>query len=366
MIQKKFTLLAGLAGLLTGVSAFSFGSMEVLAADAPASTSAPVTTGVSAANISSINRNIYKNYISVSYENDLIGSGSDQNYTSGVQLNYFNVERRPPAIMNTLADSWLGFDIGEATATSYAIGQKIYTPKDISDPNSQPNDRPWAGWLYGSVALSNVSKDHVDSFGLTLGVVGPASLAEQTQTFIHKNITDSPEPMGWDHQLHAEPGVILSWDRRWPVVLAAEVGGFRLQGEPNISLALGNVNTFVGFGGTLTFGPNQKQLQDTPPRIPPAMSGTGYFDTPASRDYDWYLFTGVNARAVARDIFLDGNTFRDSESVDKKNFVADANAGVALTYGQTRFSYTLIYRTKEFYGQEDPSIFGSFTVTRRF
>lgn len=366
MIQKKFTLLAGLAGLLTGVSAFSFGSMEVLAADAPASTSAPVTTGVSAANISSINRNIYKNYISVSYENDLIGSGSDQNYTSGVQLNYFNVERRPPAIMNTLADSWLGFDIGEATATSYAIGQKIYTPKDISDPNSQPNDRPWAGWLYGSVALSNVSKDHVDSFGLTLGVVGPASLAEQTQTFIHKNITDSPEPMGWDHQLHAEPGVILSWDRRWPVVLAAEVGGFRLQGEPNVSLALGNVNTFVGFGGTLTFGPNQKQLQDTPPRIPPAMSGTGYFDTPASRDYDWYLFTGVNARAVARDIFLDGNTFRDSESVDKKNFVADANAGVALTYGQTRFSYTLIYRTKEFYGQEDPSIFGSFTVTRRF
>ena len=366
MIQKKFTLLAGLAGLLTGVSAFSFGSMEVLAADAPASTSAPVTTGVSAANISSINRNIYKNYISVSYENDLIGSGSDQNYTSGVQLNYFNVERRPPAIMNTLADSWLGFDIGEATATSYAIGQKIYTPKDISDPNSQPNDRPWAGWLYGSVALSNVSKDHVDSFGLTLGVVGPASLAEQTQTFIHKNITDSPEPMGWDHQLHAEPGVILSWDRRWPVVLAAEVGGFRLQGEPNVSLALGNVNTFVGFGGTLTFGPNQKQLQDTPPRTPPAMSGTGYFDTPASRDYDWYLFTGVNARAVARDIFLDGNTFRDSESVDKKNFVADANAGVALTYGQTRFSYTLIYRTKEFYGQEDPSIFGSFTVTRRF
>lgn len=343
--------------VLTGVSLLGLGSSDGFAADAPATTTP---------NIASINRNIYKNYISVSYENDLIGSGSDQNYTSGVQFNYFNVERRPPAIMNVLADSWLGFDIGDATATSYAIGQKIYTPKDISNPNSQPNDRPWAGWLYGSVALSNVSKEHVDSFGLTLGVVGPASLAEQAQTFIHENITDSPEPMGWDHQLHAEPGIILSWDRRWPVVLAAEVGGFRLQGEPNVSLALGNVNTFVGFGGTLTFGPNQKQLQDTPPRIPPAMTGTGYFDTPASRDYDWYLFTGINARAVARDIFLDGNTFRDSESVDKKNFVADANAGVALTYGQTRLSYTLIYRTKEFYGQEDPSIFGSLTVTRRF
>lgn len=353
MATKKFSLLIS---LLTGISTFASGylvSSSSFAADTPPS-------------ISSINRNVYKNYISVSYENDLIGSGSDENYTSGVQINYFNVERKPPAILNTLADSWLGFDIGEATATSYAIGQKIYTPKDIRNRNAQPDDRPWAGWLYGSIGLSNVSKEHVDSFALTLGIVGPASLAEQTQTFIHKNITSSPEPMGWDHQLHTEPGIILSWDRRWPVILATEVGGWRLQGEPNISLALGNVNSFVGVGGTLTFGPHQKQLQDTPPRIPPAMSGTGYFDTPLDRDYDWYLFTGINGRAVARDIFLDGNSFRDSESVDKKNFVADANAGVAITYGQTRFSYTLVYRTKEFYGQEDPSIFGSFTITRRF
>lgn len=357
MAPKKFALLLG---LFTSALPLSLGNSGAFAAETPI----PATSA--ADGISSINRNIYKNYISVSYENDLIGSGSDENYTSGVQINYFNVDRKPPAILNTLADSWMGFDIGETTATSYAIGQKIYTPKDIRNPNRQPKDRPWAGWLYGSVALSNVSKEHVDSFGITLGVVGPPSLAETTQKFIHDNITDSPEPMGWDYQLHTEPGVILSWERRWPVILAAQVGGFRLQGEPNVSFAVGNINTFAGFGGTLTFGPNQRQVQDTPPRIPPAMSGTGYFDTPASRDYDWYLFTGINGRAIARDIFLDGNSFRDSESVDKKNFVADANAGLAITYGQTRFSYTLVYRTKEFDGQEDPSIFGSFSVTRRF
>lgn len=357
MAPKKFALLLG---LFTSALPLSLGNSGAFAAETPI----PATSA--ADGISSINRNVYKNYISVSYENDLIGSGSDENYTSGVQINYFNVDRKPPAILNTLADSWMGFGIGETTATSYAIGQKIYTPKDIRNPNRQPKDRPWAGWLYGSVALSNVSKEHVDSFGITLGVVGPPSLAETTQKFIHDNITDSPEPMGWDYQLHTEPGVILSWERRWPVILAAQVGGFRLQGEPNVSFAVGNINTFAGFGGTLTFGPNQRQVQDTPPRIPPAMSGTGYFDTPASRDYDWYLFTGINGRAIARDIFLDGNSFRDSESVDKKNFVADANAGLAITYGQTRFSYTLVYRTKEFDGQEDPSIFGSFSVTRRF
>jgi len=262
-----------------------------------------------APSVSSIHKNKYKSYLSFSYENDLIGNGTDQNYTSGVQLNYFNIDRKPPVLVKKVADSWLGFDIGEATATSYTLGQKIYTPKDISIATPQNNERPWAGWLYGGVAFSNVYSDHVDNFGLILGVVGPASLAEQTQSFIHENITDSPDPKGWNNQLHTEPGVIVTWERRWPVTLAAELGGYRLQGEPNMSFAVGNINTYAGVGGTLTFGPNQKQLQDTPPRIPPAMSGTGYFDTPTDRDWDWYVFAGVNGRAVARDIFLDGNTF---------------------------------------------------------
>ncbi|MEK7802387.1 MAG: lipid A-modifier LpxR family protein, partial [Pseudomonadota bacterium] len=141
---------------------------------------------------------------------------------------------------------------------------------------------------------------------------------------------------------------------------------YRLRVEPNAGIAIGNVSTFAGVGGTMTFGPNQKQLQDTPPRLPPAMAGTGYFDTPQNRDWDWYLFTGLNGRIVARDIFLDGNSFRDSAAIDKKRFVMDANAGAAITYGDTRLAYTLIYRTKEFYGQSDPAIFGSLSLTRRF
>jgi len=318
------------------------------------------------ASIKTINKNIHKNYISLSYENDLIGGGSDKFYTSGIQLNYFNVDKKPPKPIKRLADSWMGFDVGDATATSYTLGQKIFTPRNISNPNPQSNDRPWAGWLYGAVGLSNIYPTHVDHFGLTLGVIGPASLAEQTQSFIHEQITDSPEPRGWNNQLHTEPGLILSWDRRWPMVIAADVDGFRLQAEPNISIAVGNVSSFAGVGGTLTFGPNQKQLQDTPPRLPPAMAGTGYFDTPDNRDWDWYLFAGVNGRAVARDIFLDGNSFRDSPSIDKKNIVIDSNAGLAVTYGDTRISYTIVYRTKEFYGQDDPAIFGSMSLTRRF
>lgn len=316
--------------------------------------------------VNSIAKNPKRSYLNISYENDLIGNGKDQFYTSGVQVNYFNVDTKPPKPVKTLADSWLGFDVGDATATSYTLGQKIFTPKNISISEPQPADRPWAGWLYGSVGLTNIYKTHADVFGLTLGVVGPSSLAEKTQKFIHKNITNSPAPKGWDNQLHTEPGVILSWNRRWPHQFKTDIFGYRFQSEPNISLAIGNVNTYVGSGMTFTFGPNQRELQDTPPRLPPAMAGTGYFDTPRDKSWDWYVFAGVNGRVVARDIFLDGNSFRDSASVDKKNFVADLNAGLALTYKGTRLSYTIVHRTKEFYGQSGATTFGSLSLTRRF
>lgn len=313
-----------------------------------------------------IKKNAYTSYFSLSVENDMLGGGSDRFYTSGVQFNYFNVYKTPPQFMRQLADSWLGFDVGKATATSFTFGQKIFTPQDITIEEPQPDDRPWAGWLYGTIGLTNAYDTHVDQFGLTLGIVGPASLAEQSQSFIHEYISNSPEPEGWDNQLHTEPGLILTWDRRWPVVFETEALGYQFQVEPNVSLALGNISTYAGTGLTMTFGPNQNELRDTPPRLPPAMPGTGYFDTPESREWDWYLFSGVNGRVVGRDIFLDGNTFRDSASIDKKYFVADANAGLALTYGRTRIAYTLVYRTKEFEGQEDPSVFGSVSLTRRF
>lgn len=313
-----------------------------------------------------IARNPKEHYLTFSYENDLIGNGDDKFYTSGIQFNYFNVNRHPPKIMHRIAQSWLGYDVGSSTATYYTLGQKIFTPADITVSGTQPNGRPWAGWLYGSTGLVNGYDDHVDQFGLTVGVIGPPSLAEPTQKFIHEYITDSEHPEGWDNQLHTEIGVNLSWDRRWLQIWEQDIGAYQLQFEPNVSGSLGNVSTFVGAGGTLTFGPHQKQLQDTPPRLPPALPGTGYFIPPQERAWDWYLFAGLNGRVVLRDIFLDGNTFRDSASVDKKNFVADANVGLAFTYGPTRLSYTMVHRTREFDGQNDPSVFGSLSLTHSF
>ena len=305
------------------------------------------------------------NYLSFSFENDAIGGGTDENYTSGVRITYFDVETPMPPIIDKMAEAVPTFDINQTTSTFFTVGQSIFTPENITLRNNQDNDRPWSAWLYGSIGMATVTKNHLDELEFTAGVVGPAALGEPTQKLIHKHVTDSPIPKGWKNQLEFEPGVILSWRRRWPIWYTQNLGDFRFRVEPDINVSLGNVYTYAGTGTTVTFGPYASRLQDTPPRVQPGMAGTGFFDTPDNK-FSWYLFAGLHGRAVARNIFLDGNTFKDSHDVDKKILVGDVNAGLALTFDDYRLSYTLNYRTKEFDGQNDDSVFGSLTLTTRF
>ena len=305
------------------------------------------------------------NFLSVAIENDLFGGGTDEHYTNGGRITYFDVETPMPPVIDKLADAIPTFDVNKTTSTYYTLGQNIYTPQDIETPELQEDDRPYAGWLYGAVGLTSITKNHLDELEFTLGVVGPVALGEQAQKLVHTHVTNSPTPEGWDNQLKNEVGAIISARRRWPTWYTQNIGPLRLRVEPDVNISLGNVYTYAGTGATVTIGPYGDRIQDTPTRVRPAMPGTGFFDT-KDNSFSWFLFAGVDGRAIARNIFLDGNTFRDSHSVDKKYFVADANAGVAITYDDYRLSYTLNYRTKEFDGQEDGSLFGAVTASTRF
>jgi hypothetical protein len=69
---------------------------------------------------------------------------------------------------------------------------------------------------------------------------------------------------------------------------------------------------------------------------------------------------------VARNIFLDGNTYTDSHSVDSNPLVADLSAGVAVNYKNTKVAYALVYRTKEFKGQDEGQTFGTVSLNWTF
>jgi len=95
-----------------------------------------------------------------------------------------------------------------------------------------------------------------------------------------------------------------------------------------------------------------------PPNISPGFPGAAFF-SPAKGGRSWYLFAGLEARAVAQNIFLDGNTFTDSHSVDKKPLVLDLQYGAAYQRNNMRFSYSHVIRSKEFDDQEENASFGS-------
>jgi len=76
-----------------------------------------------------------------------------------------------------------------------------------------------------------------------------------------------------------------------------------------------------------------------------------------------YILGAVDNRLVLRDIFLDGNTFTDSHSVDKKTFVADLATGIAFNYGRFMITATQILRTREFESQDKTHNFGAISAS---
>lgn len=304
-------------------------------------------------------------FVTFTLENDLFGSGDDQNYTNGFRFSYMDIGDGIPKPILRLASQTPFLEFSEeASAIYYSFGQNLYTPSNIKLTNPPQDDRPYAAWLYFSAGLATAAEHHVDEFEVSVGMVGPAALGENVQKSVHDTI-GSDEPKGWDTQLENEPGLILSAQRTWPSYFDYSALGLTLRAAPHAGVTLGNVYTYANTGATISLMPYWQTAQANPLRVRPAIPGSGYYGVTEKR-FGWYVFAGFDGRAMAQNIFLDGNTFTDSRSVDKKTFVGDMSLGAALTYDDLRLSYTATYRSKEFKTQNESSVFGSISVSQRF
>ncbi|MEO9902896.1 lipid A deacylase LpxR family protein [Nisaea sp.] len=298
--------------------------------------------------------------VNLTFENDLV-NGADRDYTNGVALQWTDTLNRDPyGVRSALAPF---IDPSADFRVTYQLGQNLYTPQDIERKTPDPADRPYGAWLYGAVGVLADTGDSVTSLQLSLGVVGPAALGEPVQSFVH-SLIDTREPRGWDSQLKNEPALLLTAEHKWANQLLEAPEGFQIDASPYIGGALGNVFTHANAGMMVRFGKDLPSDDYGPPRIQPGTPGSGYF---VPRDnFGWYLFAGIEGRMVGRNIFLDGNTFRDSPSVDKKLMVGDFTYGIVLNLGRTRVSLTQVIRTPEFSTDRDFSSFGSLGVAYSF
>ncbi|MBL9187074.1 MAG: lipid A deacylase LpxR family protein [Opitutaceae bacterium] len=307
----------------------------------------------------------------VYFENDTF-AGTDRHYTNGVKFSWLSADLTGwgqtgwrQAFLEALP--FVNRSDGQKNI-GFAFGQNIYTPNDVRVTNPDPTDRPYAGWSYLELAFVSKTLNVADTFALQAGVIGPHSLAEDSQRIVHQ-WNGSVRPRGWDYQLRDEIGVNLAYERRWRLYGRALVQTLGVDLVPHAGVSLGNVQTYANAGGTLRLGLNLPSDFGVQLARPGSVGGGPTDDldprVALDRNLSLFVFGAADGRAVARDIFLDGNTFRASRSVDKEPFVADLTAGVGLIAGPWQLTYTQVWRTKEFKTQRNNwTNFGSITLSR--
>jgi len=313
--------------------------------------------------------------LSIYLENDLF-AGTDRYYTSGAKISWSSAD------LENLVDSpysspFLGVFrilpyINEKAYQKnllFTLGQNIYTPNDTKTSALITNDRPYAGYLYLGVGVAWKTAEVRNTLALNVGVVGPSAYAEETQRRIH-DVRRLDHPQGWDNQLHDELGLTGVYLRNWRWPKISRRSGMDWELLPHAGAAVGNVQTYANVGGELRFGLNLPDDFGTAAIGPAASTSTpvdGALAATRSRvDFGDYLFGRVDGRVVVHNIFLDGNTFGNSHSVEKEWAVADLSAGIGTNYKNTKLAYALVYRTKEFKGQKDGQLFGTISVNIAF
>lgn len=354
MTTTRFLVAVTMLGLLSGAAAAQSGDR------------APIPNRWTGGSISAIT------------ENDKWAfRGEDRHYTNGLRLSWVSdiVDTTGPSFggLAWRLAQWLPtFNSAGEFRYGFSIGHNIYTPGDARQSARIPDDRPYAGWLYGGFALIQETRrapagaDTLDTLEINLGIVGPGAGGRVVQNRWH-NLLGVEEARGWSHQLPNEPGLALYFERKWRDEVNQRlpmVDGLALDAIPHVALGIGNVATYAAAGATLRFGQNLDG-DFGPPRIRPALAGSGYV---RGRDeLGWYLFAGAEARVVAYDMFIDGPLFRAGGSnVERRPFIADVQAGAAVTWRSMRIAYTYVVRARQFEEQRTPDRFGAFSVTLGF
>jgi lipid A 3-O-deacylase len=253
-------------------------------------------------------------------------SKDDKHYTAGSRVDLF-LQGGP---VNSVGN-WLPFnDNFDAPQFAGGVGvsQLIFTSKDVEEEDPPIDERPYAGALRFHTYIQRFDDTTLDHIEIDLGVVGPSSLAEETQTALHT-------ARGWDTQLKDEFVADLTLRKGWKYGLfGTQTGregaeGWGAELLPQIGGTLGTafrqahaqITVRAGYNIPGDFGP--RRVFDTGSAAPDPLGRRG-----------GYIFARGHLRGVEHNIFLDGNNYRSSRSVDKENVVGEFEAGIAAQLGR--------------------------------
>ncbi|OQP61306.1 hypothetical protein A3860_06235 [Niastella vici] len=290
----------------------------------------------------------YRHLLRVYEDNDNInirGVGTDQGYTNGSRIDYFFIKDKPSRffldrIMPKAGDSSLN-------TWGWGLMQVIMTPKNIIKRIPDKNDFPYAGALFATHTLhsTNSIKKYNIQTEFMFGVMGPPSLAKQTQRTAHR-IVRIVQPGGWDYQLKTDP------------LLNMSVAGEKELVHINNSIEF--IGGAQGFAGTALNGASLYSLIRIG-RMTPYFDGYGsQFATPKGtrQRKQFYFILRPSVEWVLYNALIDGGVFNHShepvpgqpndpnndepkkDPMVRKRFVAKLDYGMALSLGRVCLSFT--------------------------
>jgi len=284
------------------------------------------------------------------YDNDTKGMvpgsrGTDRNYTYGLHSAWYGRPGELPRWADRIARRLGGAGPGAERRLSFRAGQELYTPDALSRRAPIFNDRPYAAWLFAAATISNSDSRRSRSLEVRAGVVGPDALGQELQTWWHLN-QHIRLPRGWQYQLANEPGLCATLDQRW------RPWGVRRMADlvPHVRVTAGNVLTEAAAGATVRVG--LPIADDFGPGAPSGPEG-------AVHGTRLYAFARAEGRYVARDIFLDGNTFTPSMHVTRIPDVAEFQWGFVARRGAVGLRYTFSHTTRQFAERDYHHEYGS-------
>jgi hypothetical protein len=310
-------------------------------------------------------------------DNDGMITHDDRHYTQGLRISDLLPETLPgdadDRLFNGLSMVLPMYHRGgdsHRRVEWVTLGQSMFTPTDKQRNPPDPQDRPYAGWLYTGAALLQENRygDRVgdlNSIELLAGVVGKWALARQFQSSFHRTFGFG-NAYAWSHQLANRAAVQLAYDRKERIELLPGTG-FGLDAIPEAGFSVGSVLRYLDAGLLLRMGTGL-QTDYGPDRIRPAPSGSSYFNEQAIGPISirGYVFAGIQQRWIAYNRFIDGAAELGYPPLERRDAVTDLVAGCSLLVGRNgRLDFTATLRSREFATQQNNDIFGSASISLR-
>lgn len=277
----------------------------------------------------------------LTWDNDVVVH-SDNQFSNGWSLQFHGSPSRTwdgaagtPAFGKSMARWFLPVRRdGLLFREGWSIGQAIQTPDDQDREDVIVDDVPYAAAL--AVQNTWIAYDDRDlyGFGWLVGVVGPAALGRQVQTGFHA-VTGNRKPKGWGNQLKNEPLLNLYYERK-----------HKLAGSSYADLAvgvdgeLGNLVTAAQGKVEARFGRHlPRGFLYVPDPIGRHLSYDAHLPPHEATKSTFYVSLSATAAFLGRSVFYEGNSFRDSHSIDHETFIKGAVLG--LHYQRWRWGFHL-------------------------